>query len=104
MLAFEPFATVVHLAEIDAVFEKIGEGAIGEGNGTIVLGNFSIAPLGDDATAVKIGDQFAKGLQVEVPAEDCADDLGLGLVDGEFLVLRVITERDGPAGPFALSP
>jgi hypothetical protein len=95
---------VVHLTKIDPVFEKIGEGATSEGDGTIVLGNLVVAPFGDNTPAVEIGDQFAEGLEVEVPAEDGADDLGLSLFDGELLVLGVITKRNGPTGPFALAP
>ena len=104
VFALEPLAAVVHLAEVDSVFEEVGEGTIGEGNATIVFGDPGIALLGDDAPAIEIRDQFAEGLQVEVAAEDGADDLGLGLVDDELFVLGIITKRDGAAGPFALAP
>ena len=37
VLAFEPFAAMADFAEIDAVFKKVGEGAVGEGNAAVVF-------------------------------------------------------------------
>ena len=60
MFSLEPFTSVVHLADIDPVFEEVGEGAISEGNAAIVFGCFGIAPLRNNASPVEIGDQFAE--------------------------------------------
>ena len=64
MFALEPFAAVVDLAEVDPVFQEVGEGAVGEGNAALIFRDFGVASLGDDASAVEFGDQFAEGLAV----------------------------------------
>src|SRR6476620_1737038 len=38
VLSLEPFSAVMGLADIDAVFQEVGEGTVSEGNATIVLG------------------------------------------------------------------
>ena len=58
---------VTGLAEVDAVFQKVGEGTISEGNAAVVFGDLGIPPLGDDAPAVEIRDQFPEDLQFEIP-------------------------------------
>ena len=104
MLALEPLAVVVNLAEIDAVFQEVGEGTVGEGNATIEFGDLGAAPFRDNAPSIEVGDQLAEGSQFEVAAKNQADGLCLCLVDDEFLFLGVVAERDGAAGPFALAP
>src|SRR4029077_11752245 len=92
-----------NLAEIDAVFQEMGEGTVGKGYATVVFGDLGFATFCDYASPVEISDQLAEGLQFEVTAENGADGLGFGLVDDELLVLGVIAERHRAAGPFALA-
>ena len=87
VLAFEPLAAVVNLPKIDAIFEEVGEGTVGEGNAPLVLGDLGATPLGDDASPVEISDQFTERLQFEVAVEDDLDGFRLGLVDDKLLVL-----------------
>jgi hypothetical protein len=60
MLALEPFAAVMDFAEIDAVLQEIGEGAIGEGDTALVFLDLGVAALGDDLSLVEFGDQFVE--------------------------------------------
>src|SRR6266478_8467602 len=62
VLTLEPFAAMVDFAEIDAVFEKVGEGTVGEGNAPVVFGHLGVALLGDDAHAIEFGHQLAERL------------------------------------------
>ena len=48
MLSLEPFAAVMRLANVDAVFKEIGEGTIGKGDAAVVFCDFGVAALGDD--------------------------------------------------------
>src|SRR6476469_1421538 len=91
------------LTEIDAVLEKIGEGTIGEGDRTIEFGDLGFAPLGDDTPVIEFSHQLPERLQFLVEAEDGSDGLSLFLVNDELLVLAVVAERHGAAGPFALA-
>src|SRR4051794_35055670 len=104
VLAFEPFAAVVNLTEIDPVLEKVGERTVSEGNAAVVLGNIGKTPFGDNAVAIEISHKLAEGLQFEISPEDMADDFGFGLVDDQLLVLGIIAERHAASGPFALAP
>ena len=103
VLSLEPFAAMVGLAEVDAIFEEIGEGTVGEGNAALIFGDLGIASLGDDAPSVEFGNQLAERSQFKIKLEDGPNGLGFGLVDDELLVLGVIAKRNGAARPFALS-
>jgi hypothetical protein len=60
MLSLEPLAAVVDLADVDAIFQEIGEGTISEGNAAPIFGDLGVASLGNNTSAVKFGDQFAE--------------------------------------------
>ena len=60
LFALEPLAAVMNLADVDAVFQEIGEGTVREGDATIVLGDLGVPTLGDDATPIQFGDKFAE--------------------------------------------
>ena len=64
VLAFEPLAAMMDLAEIDPVLEKVREGTVGEGNAAIVFGDLCIAALSDDAPLVQVSDQAAKRFEL----------------------------------------
>jgi hypothetical protein len=49
-----PFAGVMHFPKINAVLQKMGEGSIGEGNAALILRDFGITCLGNNASAVEI--------------------------------------------------
>ena len=102
MLSLEPFAAVMDFADVDAVLQEIGEGTVGEGNAALIFCDLGIAALGDDASAVEFGDQLAERSQLQVKLENGPNGFGLGLVDDQLLVLGVVAERHGAAGPFAL--
>src|SRR4029453_5963141 len=87
VLAFEPLAAMMDLTEVDPVFQEISEWTVGEGNATLVLSDLGAASFSHDASRIEIRDQFAERLQFDVPAEDRANGLGLGLVDDELFVL-----------------
>lgn len=90
-------------ADIDAVFQEIGERTVSEGDAAVVLGSLGVATLGDDVPAVEFSNKPAERLQFQVQAEDGADGLSLQLVDDELLVFGVIAERNGPTGPAPIS-
>lgn len=93
---------MVDLTEVDAILQKIGEGAVGEGDAALVLGDLRIAPLGDNAPAVELGDQFAERPDLEIQLENLPDRLGFSLVDDQLLVPGIVTERNGATRPFSL--
>jgi len=45
----------VHIADVDAVLQEVGEGTVGEGNATVVFGDLCVAPLGDDFPSIEFG-------------------------------------------------
>src|SRR6476659_7006875 len=104
VLSLEPFAGVMGLADVDAVLQEVGEGAVGEGNPAPVFCNFGLAVFGDNLAAIQFGHQLAEGFLLQIEPEDGADGFSLSLVDDQFLVLCSVTERHGAAGPFTLSP
>jgi hypothetical protein len=95
---------VVNLANVDAVFQEIGEGPVGERDATVVFGDLGVPALGDDAAAVQLGDKLAGGFQLEVKTEDGADGFSFGLVNDKLLVFGLVAQRNGAAGPFAFTP
>ena len=103
MLTREPFVLVAGLADVDPVLQKIGKGTVSERNSAVEFPDFGVPALGDDALGVEIRHQFPETLQFEISLEDVPNGLGLGLVDDELLVLGVLTQRHGAAGPFALA-
>src|ERR1700761_1929176 len=90
MLAFEPLSIVMHFTNVDAVLQKVGEGAVGKGNATLVFCGLCVTSLGDDFSAIELGHQLAEGLEFEIEPEDRSDGFCLGLVDDELLILCVI--------------
>src|SRR5882757_540415 len=104
MLSLEPFAGVMGLGDVSSVLQEVGEGAVGEGYSTPVFCNFGRAPFGDNLATIELGHQPAEGLLLQIKPEDGANGFGLSFVNDQFLVLCLVTERHGPAGPFTLSP
>ena len=70
VLALEPLAAVVNLANIDAVLEEVGEGTVGKGNGSVVFRDFGVPSLGNNAPSVQIRDELAERLQFDVATEN----------------------------------
>src|SRR5258705_3066200 len=104
MLPLEPFAGVMGLADVNAVLQEVGEGAVGEGYPAPEFCNFGLAAFGDNLAAIQFGHQLAEGFVLQIKPEDGADGFSLSLVDDQFLILCIVTERHGAAGPFTLSP
>src|SRR6202048_2356630 len=104
VLSRKPFVLVTGLADVEPFFKERGEGAISERNPAVEFLDFGIPALGNDALGVEILHQLPETLQFQIPLEDVADGLGLGLVDDKLFVFGVVAERHGAAGPFALAP
>jgi hypothetical protein len=70
MFSLEPFSVVMHLADVNAVLEKVGEGTISERNAALVSYNFCVPPLGDDFPAIEFSyDRISlRGIQDESSA------------------------------------
>ena len=66
VLAGEPFPCVAHLADVDLVFEEIGQRTVGELNPAVVFLDFGIPSFGDDAFGVEVIDQLLDAFQVEI--------------------------------------
>src|ERR1700676_1496928 len=73
------------------------------GNSAVKFPHLSVPTLGDDAFVVEILHQVPETFQFQIPLEDISNSLGLGLVDDQLLVLCIIDQRHGAAGPFALA-
>src|SRR5712671_2651810 len=52
MLSLEPFAGVMSLADVNAVLQEVGEGAVGEGYPAPVFCNFGLAAFGDNFATI----------------------------------------------------
>jgi len=65
VLAREPLAGVVNLAEINPVLEKVREETVGEGDATVILDYLGRTSLRDNTSPVEVRDQLAEGLQFE---------------------------------------
>jgi hypothetical protein len=66
---------VAGLANVDAVFQEIGEWTIGKRNFPIEFPDLGVPTLGDNPVAVKVLDQLAKTLQFQIPLKNIADGL-----------------------------
>ena len=104
MLSLEPFAAVMSFANVDPILEEVGEGTVGEWNATLIFRDLGFAAFGDDFPAIEFGDELAERSQLQVKTKDGPNGLGLGLVDDQLLVLGIVAEWHGAAGPFALAP
>jgi hypothetical protein len=101
VLSLEPFAAMVDLAEVDAIFEEIGEGTVREWNAALIFGDLGSASLGDNASSVQFGDQPAKRSKFKIKLEDGPNGLSFILVDDELFVFGLIAKRNGAARPFS---
>src|SRR5882724_11930800 len=67
------------------------------------LGRLERAYLADDPSLAQIGHQQVEAAELEIGAEDDANPLGLGHIDGDLSILGVIAERRHAADPKTLA-
>src|SRR6202171_4527977 len=104
MLTLKPLAAVMGFADVNPVFEEIGEGTVGEWNAALIFRNYGLAALGDDLPTVEFGDELAERSQFQVKTKNGPNGPGIGFVGDQLLVLGIVAEWHSAAGPFALAP
>jgi hypothetical protein len=73
LFSFEPFSVVMHLADVNSVLEKVGEGTIRERNAAVIFCDFRVTSLGNDFPAIQFSYKLAEGFQFEIETKDGAD-------------------------------
>src|SRR5215207_5148062 len=101
MLSWMAGALMVQLADIDAVAQQIGEGAIGQRHAADGSARAERPQSRHDATLPQLALQDGEGSQREIAPEDQPDGFGLVLPDDELAVAHLISERDDAADPDA---
>ena len=59
VFSFEPFAAMVHFAEINPIVKEIAERARCEGNAALVFCDLGVAAFGDDFAAIKFANELS---------------------------------------------
>ena len=81
------------LSDIDPVLEQAVEGTPVEGGTAKFASGRGRPAFGDDASALEIVTQQPHVSEIQIPAKDEIDGLGLGRIDDQLAAVDVVAER-----------
>ena len=103
LLAGQDLAFENHLAEVEPIAQKMGEGTAGERDPTNRAPGLERSHLGDDPSLTKVGHQQVEAAKLQIPPEDGSNPFGFFFHYDDLAVLGLISEWRDSANPEALA-